>query len=370
MNSMKKFKQVIFILIGLNISSMIICSRNIYQRSYQPIPSITTYWKNNPQGKNYTLNSRCLEDWAIFGRFNKEFLLKHQLPEKVPYRYSNKTVSREELKQEIEKIIDQVKSKNKPGKINNAVIFKDRDFNYRTQSGLLIVKLEKFPFVIKIFKENPKTFVKPYSKGFVPCTWFMMGGGISRYLAGFTRIPNLIKIKTDIRKSKAWSHKITTPNKWFGIPNNAPWFVVEGKNMGKKRSHKIEYPSVYYLVCDHMEIERPLHLTNKKDRQDGIEISKLLGNKIDPHLPNFGIEKGTDKYVIIDTEHLASAVGLRKPMKFNSYFDYYGTLIKKAVHDIFFTTKKERLALQQQPLPHNLKLDVEDAAYIDEVHDQ
>jgi hypothetical protein len=343
---------------------LLLCMQFTYaERSiHRPVdplaPEIITAWENGPDKKEYSLKSPFLEEWAIFGRFDKNFLLSQQLPEQISYRYDPTTaIPRTDLENIIEKFVAEVLTvKQKHHEFENFTILKDVDFNYKHHSGVIIAKFKKYPFVLKLFRETPKMFTQPFSKGLQPGFFFVMGGGINRYLAGFTRISNLHALNKQIAIDPYWANRLTTPRKWFWLPKNGNWFRVTGKNIGNKKEQSILYPSIYGIICDAIDIERTFSINKKSDRKLAMNLARFIGNKIDPHIDNFIVEKHTEKIAFIDTEHFASMVGLRKPLEFNHYASWYSRLGNKCLKDTSFRSKRERKALQQQPTPEILLL--------------
>ena len=331
--------------------------RNIHRPEEPSLPEITTYWTDTPQGPHYKLKSGYLEEWAIFGRYNADALAQYQLPATVSYHYEpTKSVSRTVLEQDIQYFINELNGfsrKPKEYDFRDFEILKDSNFNYKIHAGIIIIKHKKYPFVVKLFVENPESFTQPFNKGPEPSLFFMMGGGINRFLAGFTRIPNLKALQQKINASPDWSHRITLPRKWYWTPKDVRTFTVVGKNIGP-HARQQELPSTYAIICDEIRMERQLHTYHKSDRLLLRDISQFLGNSIDPHIYNFFIEKETGNLAIIDTEHFASVVGLKEPIEYKSKLKWYTRIANKYVKDSMFRTKKTRQDLQKQTPPDTL----------------
>ncbi|MBN2267507.1 MAG: hypothetical protein JW725_04155 [Candidatus Babeliaceae bacterium] len=309
------------------------------------VPQIETYWSNTPHGQHYTLTDNCLEAWAMFGRYDKTFLEKCRLPEQVMYRNKpGHSVSKKELEGLLEKLTAEILSNKHSSrlKLSHFSILKDHDFSYGKSSGLIILKCTKHPFVVKLYLETPETFVRPFSKGLIPAFFFVMGGGINRYLAGFTRIPNLHAINNIIKQNERWRNKISTPRKWYWTPANVKNFTVIGHNMGSQ-ALSASLPSVYAIICDEIIKEREFELSRAEDRAMGIELVHLFGNRLDPHICNFIVEKDTGKITFIDTEHFGSLVGLREELHYESYTGWITQLIGKCFRNAMFKTTAERL---------------------------
>ena len=333
--------------------------RSVHRPTNSLMPELITFWTDEPHGKKHSLKNPVLEEWAIFGRYDEDLLNRNRLPNVISYRYapqqSIETTVLNDLMQEFLEELSHRTVKTRENKFKNVVILKDRNFNYALHAGLVIIKFKNYPFVAKIFIENPESFVKPFEKGSETCIFFIMGGGINRFLAGFTRIPNLEAIHAIVDNDPEWSQKIALPRKWFWKPKNVRYFTMVGKNLGhtsKERSQIL--PSTYAIVCDELFIERPLYTYYKADRVLVRHITQLLGNRIDPHIHNFFIEKDTNKIAIVDTEHMASMVGLKEPLEFNGNLQWYAQLCSKCYRDTMLRNKKTRLKLQNTTPPTTL----------------
>lgn len=372
-------------------------NRSIHRPEDPTLPQITVFWSDEPDGKKSILQSYYLEEWAVFGRYNKEFLDAHRLPEKISYRYSNQAeiqaeepnpaaqsvestesaaapppasesaantqhsheVDSKVLSDLIEECVEEIfkiYKKPKDKQFKHFKILKDRNFNYKMHAGLIILKCNDHPFVIKLFIDNPRSFTKPYSKGTETSFFFIMGGGMNRYLAGFTRISNLCALQEKIAADPYWSERLTLPRKWYWTPKNVRHFTVEGKNLGTKKEQSQSYPSVYAIVCDEIITEYQFNTFKSEDRETVRQIAQFCGNRIDPHIYNFFIEKGTGKIAIIDTEHFASIVGLKEPLSFESNFEWYCTLANRCLKNTLFKSKKTRKEIQQEPAPAALTI--------------
>lgn len=331
----------------LIIIQFLIHSRSVYRPEDPQSPEIITYWSDGLENqKKYSLKHSRLEYVPLFKKFDKEFFYNHILPdENIIFRnHIKKSVPGKKLKKLLEGLITEVMEQKMVYK--DFTILKNRDFNRKDKSGLLIVKFKDYPFVVKIFMENPQSFVQPFSKGFEPSIFFVMGGGINRYLSGFTRIKNLEVINKEIQSHPYWKNKLSTPRKWYGLSEQTRWFTVEGKNLGKSPTTSINLPSIYYIVSDFIDADENFSIFKKKNRKAVIELSKFLGNRIDPHIDNYMFEKKTGLMVIVDSEHFPTMVGLKKPLEFNSYAQWYSRLMAKCLKDTLGRDKKTRRIAQ------------------------
>jgi len=321
--------------------------RSVLRPKDPTIPRIETSWTNE-DSEFYTLRNSHLEEYPIFKTFNHKFFFQNLLPEgKIFYRYEpKKYVTGKTIEKIINNVFKEIEQKKK--KYKDFIILRRRDFNRRKKSGLLILKCKKYPFVVKIFKENPKSFVLHKTKGIIPTFFFYMSGGINRHLLGFTRIKNLQDMQKRLNKSPLWKNKVTMPRKWFILPKSNRWMNISGFNIGKKRKQKIKVPGIYCLVSDWVDGERTTSVFSSKDRQTCMQLCNYLELAIDPHIDNFMIERNTGKVAIVDTEHFLSVVGMRKKKTFRGYFSWGVYLANIALESMFFRTKKRRKVLQNK----------------------
>ena len=330
------------------------------------MPYITTQWHQQDTNRTenndmFRLQSWYLEESALFKKFDQEEFYRCMLPqEPISFRTDpKKSVSGQKLDQLLNNFVTSLLTQGKSAKYqDDFIIIKDRDFNYKTHAGLIVVKFSKYPFIAKIFIENPKSFTQPFTKGFEPSCLFFLGGGINRYLTGFTRIKNLQIIQQRIQHDPYWRSKIDVPRKWYWQPMNNKWFRLSGYHIGNKTEQTILLPSVYALVSDYIESRNPYKLRSRHDRNHAMRYSRFLGDRIDAHIYNFMEEDGPEKeestqpaVIVVDTEHFPSMIGLREPLVFDSYASWYTQLMQKACKDILFRTKKEHRLIQKGIIP-------------------
>lgn len=358
-------------------------SRSPFRRQDTTMPQITTQWTNENQ--QYHLKNYYLEEEAIFKKFDKAHIMSHLLPnDAISYRYNpEKSVSGEVLSKLAEEVLVEIQQHKR--KYKNFKILKNEDFNPRTASGSLILKFNDYPFVLKIFMETPRTFVRPFSKGIINSIFFIMGGGATRYLSGFLRLKNLEAAQALIDDNPYLKNKIFFPRKWFFMPSHVRWFYIKGNNIGPSgKELVIEVPSVYMIVTDWISFKKPFSIFNSTERQIGTCIANYLGNRIDAHIDNFveeyvpedatlpaykalpiqefidkhqltpvcmELEKIPGRIGIIDTEHFPTMLGLKKPLRFTNYSSWYGQISAKCFNDCFLKHKVKRSAIQKQPVP-------------------
>ena len=306
-------------------------------------PKIYTHWFN--ENKIFTLEDPYLEEAPIFQTFNINLFVNNMLPsEEIKYRNRNETIKGKELSKLIENLLIEIKEKKKEYK--DFKVLKSRDFNLKKSYGLIVLKFKNYPFILKLFIESPESFVNPYDRGFQASCIYIMGGGINRYLVGFTRIKNLQIIRKKIENNPELAKELDTPRKWFWTPKNNKWIVITGKNIGKKKFQKICLPGTYAIIADEIIQDKSFTIFNKEDRKKCLEICKIVGDRMDPHIDNFLPEKETGKMVLIDTEYFPTLVGLQKEMEVKSYFKWYVKLGCKFLQDKYFRHKKTRRKVQ------------------------
>ncbi len=312
-------------------------------------PHITIQWAKG--SKLYLLRDSILEFTPLFGLYDKNHVSENLLPEgPLSFKYEpEKSVTGKELADLAEHLLTEIREKKKV--YRDFIILKDRDFNLKKQTGLFIAKCKHFPFVIKLFMETPRSFIRPYNKGFEPACFFICSGGATRHFLGFTRIKNLEEVRKRIEKNPHWSPRVSFPRKWFWIPKENNLLELTGYNIGGHDRITIQVPSVYAIIADEIHIERDFKLRYSNDKNTAIDLSNYLLCKVDPHIKNFVVEKETGKIGMIDTEHFPSMVGYKKRPRITSYLSWYLELTMKFLKQRLFTSKKERLALQKNPIP-------------------
>ena len=339
------FKLLLFI-------SSFLTARSPY-RCYRNTPSITTCWRNDVE--SFTLRSSHLEQYPFFKLFNKDYFNQCNLPDdQIPYRNNEHiSVTGKKLKELIEHVLEEIRAKKTT--YTHFILLQKKDFNLKKAYGLLVLKFKNYPFVLKLFIESPEGLARPFDKGIEPIFFFFMGGGINRHLTGFTRIPNRQEVLKKLSKSTYWSQLVDIPRKWFWTPYSSRWISVTGHNIGKQDQLQTVIPGIYCIIADEIIYERKFSIASAYDRNMALKLCNYLENSIDPHINNFMIEKGTNKLIIIDTEHFASLVGLREKKEFRSYLQWYFYLGTKCAKDMFLRTRNQCKKVQCTESPLCLK---------------
>jgi hypothetical protein len=324
------------------------CRRSVHRPGNTQLPEITTCWSDN-SSKHYSLRNSHLEP-TIFTIYDENYFLQNQLPESIIARHNpEKVFDSKDLIKDLEMAVKQLTSTNKKiKKMDKFIILKQRDYNYLKQTGLFILRHKEYPFVIKLFMESPDNFVKPFNRGVEECAFFVMGGGMNRYLAGFTRIANRNEINKKISANRYWNKIIDTPRKWFWRPDTSRFIDIVGKNIGTEPQF-MRVPAMYAIICDAIETDYSFTLLRRNDRAIALSITQFLGIRIDPHINNFIVEKESKKIIIIDTEHFPTLIGIKDDFKINDFFTYYSRLAFKFFNNKLTYDKQTRLELQTHP---------------------
>lgn len=291
----------------------------------------------------YYISSNSLEEDPIFKTFDKEFFSNTMLPDEIVYRYDKtKSVTKKELDKKLENLVREVRWRKR--NYRDFIVLKEEDFSRAHRCGLLILKFKKYPFVVKLFIESPKTFVKPYSKGLYPALIFNANGGLGRFYLGFTRIKNIHNIRKKISSDPKWSQRIEFPRKWHWVPKDPKEIRIIGKNF-RKNGQDLEtiIPGIYCIVADEIKLkDKTFSLFDKQAREECMSLCNFLDVCLDPHIDNFLLEEGSNKIVLIDTENFRSLIGLKGEYRFGGYVDWIYRLAKKIIPDLFMKTKYKK----------------------------
>ncbi|KKP35467.1 MAG: hypothetical protein UR26_C0004G0014 [candidate division TM6 bacterium GW2011_GWF2_32_72] len=318
--------------------------RSIHRPNHNKIQKITTHWVNKKE--KYSLRSPLLEETAIFKSFDIKKFQKYILPEDViTIRGSNQTVLGNTLSSLMETAIQEILSSAKT--FEHFTILKQKDFNFKEKTGFIVLKFKKYPFIAKISVENPASLTMPYSKGLEPSFTFAMSGGASRHFTGFTRIENSNELRILINKNSEWQNKYIIPQKWHWLPKKNGWINITGTNMGKQKKITITVPAIYGIICEAIEETNPLDPNDETLRQDILNLTNYLDNKLDPNIRNFMRDSITNKIAIIDTENCVVNVGIKEKFTIRSYYEWYKYLVLKVTKNAFFRNKQERKQVQQ-----------------------
>lgn len=345
-------KNYTIIIIGLLLFPICLLSRSHLRPKNSDSPMLIAKWADD--SKEYVIRDSHIEEYPLFVVYNEEHFNSHLLPQNdIPYRYEpGKAVSGSMLSELIEQLVHEITACKK--KFTHFTMIQDKDFNHRKAAGLIVLKFKDYPFIVKLFIETPESFVNPWCKGILPIWFFYMGGCGNRHMTGLTRIKNLEVIRTKLEQDPQWRDLIDTPRKWFWTPKKQEWVMLTGHNIGGKKEITTSIPGIYAIVADQIIATADGTSFDKHRKKIALDLCNHLNMFIDPHLDNFFLELGTNKMVIIDTEHFPTLVGLKEKISFTSYIDWYLGLSKKALCDIYFRLKSKRKRAQIEQSELNL----------------
>jgi len=344
----------LFITFSILFFSVMVQTRNLRRTPNPHVPEIIVYasepkihaeWMANyaeSAHKKYKLKSSFLRLRPIKHGFNEPFFKEHYLPETtITYRSGNGATEGTVLSDLANNLLEEIKQ----GKTDftHFKILKDSGFNYKTLSGLIVLKYKDYPFVIKVSIEHPHTIIDPFSKSYEASGIFLMGGNL-RHLSNFTRITNLEHIKQLLCYNPFYLYNVSFPRKWYWKPENGYDLKINWK-CGKQKE-TILLPSIYAVISDFIVTEenQPTHELNKLS----MKVATDVGFLIDPHAGNILIEKGSRKYVLLDTEDFRLMTGLDTPMNAKKYIGWYIELVTRALKNCLFKDKQERMTQSMQ----------------------
>lgn len=334
----------LILILGLFFPSWKTLSRSHLRPKNPTAPQLIAKWAHNDT--EYTLTDSHIEEYPLFVVYNDKHFNEHLLPHTgISYRYEpEKSVSGKLLSDLIEELIIEIKACKR--KFAHFIMIQDKDFSHRNAAGLIVLRFKDYPFILKLFIETPESFVNPWCKGTQPVWFFYMSGGVNRHITGLTRIKNMEFIRSKLQQDPTWKTFIDTPRKWFWAPQQQEWVTLIGKNVGGKKEISTDIPSIYAIVADQIIAAHESNDCWPGRRKIALKLCNSLDLFIDPHIDNFLVEEGTNRFVIIDTEHFPTLVGFKEKHTFNSYLGWYAGLSKKALCDIYFRSKRKRKASQ------------------------
>jgi len=330
----RKLKNIFLI---ITTSSNLLLGRSIYRELDHNLPKIELYSSANPKSKFYLVDSH-IRLFPLFEAYNQPYLESRRLPiGLITYRnHPEQKIYGQALSNLLEQIVTQILAGQ--SEFSEFKILKKRDFNFKTKCGLIILKFKKYPFIAKLFMENPRSLSRPYSKGILPMGMFVMGG-TNRHLNGFTRIKNMENIKNLIERNPAWRDYLSVPRKWFWTPQKNNWIHVKGFNIGGHSTINTKLPAIYAVIADEIILAKNQPPSTSKRN---LPLCQELNFAIDPNHNNFIIEKDTNKLALYDTEHFPTLIGeYYTPMKIcTTYVGWYVHLARKFLRERVFATKR------------------------------
>lgn len=322
-----------------------VCGRSLLRPADETMPRLTAQWADR-KGKLYSITDSHLEEYPLFVVYKPEYFERHRLPANdISYRYCpDKKVSGATLDKLIKDLLKEIERGKR--KYTHFTLLQDKDFNHTKAAGLAVFKFKEYPFILKLFIETPESFVNPWMKGILPVWFFYMAGGGNRHITGLTRIQNKIVISERLQANPKWAPFVDVPHKWFWTPEDPNMIRLTGHNIAGKETITTHIPGTYAIIAEAIEPSNEPTVFDRHKRKIALELCNTLDLFIDPHIDNFMVEKGSNKLVIIDTEHFPTLVGLKEKASYKTYVRWYLGLMKKASYDIFFRNKADRKAAQ------------------------
>lgn len=289
----------------------------------------------------HTLVDYSLRPIPMLHCYDHEHFMAHVLPTGTIFLPDNhKQIDTKKLRNLIDNLLTEIDQKKK--EYTGFKILKDSGFVLHKKCGLLIVKFNDYPFVLKLFIETPNSFVNPYNKGFEAANFFIAGGAL-RHTLGFTRIKTLEYVQEKIKDDPYWKDRMRLPRKWFWLPTNPTWLIIDTYNLGNKQHDQIRMPATYGVIADELHNDT----TQTPDYEELMRFSKFVEHRIDPHTKNFFIEQGSGKIALIDTELFPSILGFTcRIQPHTSHITWYTHLAGKYLKEKMFTTKDGRIHRQ------------------------
>jgi hypothetical protein len=279
------------------------------------VSSIVVGWKSD--WVRYRLSSHHLNP-ELFEVYDPDYLEQHRLPKgPISFRYHpEQSVLAEDLQKEVEIIVAQVTDKSFP--LKNLCKLKDAEFNESLREGFLIIKMEKYPFVVKLFITSPKSFVHPMKITMMSALYFLVLK-LNRHLFGLTRIRNRNLVMKKLQENSFWKSRVDAPRKWFWVAENSQSIVI-ATHFAQHPDRVIEIPSIYAIIEDAIDFSSHLSLWKERDRKLSLHLCNFLHHQVDSHPNSFVYEKETNKVVILDTEELPVVIKFfSRKVRFRSY---------------------------------------------------
>jgi len=285
-------------------------------------PYLEACWEGEERPVDRLYSNR-LDANSLFNQFDEELLEQNKLPEDESFKEIKSSLTH--LRNELEE---------GAAELNDFTVLKDLEWDWQQQRGLLILKHKNMPYVIKFFQETPYGCLRHWGKGHkdygvTAAFFFMMSGGITRHLSGFTRIYNRRFIKDKIRTSK-WKNTLVLPQLYYWVPEEVSQIKLMGHNIGGISKQDVTVPATYAIIANYVEGES-LSWFSRKDRNEVLELTNLSESHVDPGLANFKRDK-SGKLAILDLEDYRTMFGFKDDLQVKNYpylFTYFGWKIAK-----------------------------------------
>ncbi len=337
------------------LSTFSLIGRHPFRLPNPDFPVITVAWNTN--SKTYSLRTPYVRLHPLF-TFKTEDFNEYVLPEKISYLNNpEKFMYHEHLSDLIEQASHEIKQRKKSIKKNKQLkhfkVLQHKNFNYKKSCGLIVLKFNDYPLVVKLFLEQPSTFLDFRATGIEPTFFFYMGGGANRHLSGFTRIKNREAIIDKVKQLDRWRNYVTFPRKWFWFPRKQKNMILRAHNLAGHDTIQTKIPGVYAVIADEIDMKRDVaEIPHKTKSKMIMQLCNDLDMFIDPHEKNYVFSKDTHsgrfKISIVDTEHFPTMVGILKEKNFRNHSHWYIYLAGKCLHDMYLQTKRDLFNAQNK----------------------
>ncbi|MCL4380373.1 hypothetical protein M1466_02710 [Candidatus Dependentiae bacterium] len=335
--------------IVLCATAQIVAGRSVFRPSDPHMPVVTCKWEGGT--KEYTLKDWYWSPATLFDTYQQEYVASHLLPTTMiePLHPWSKPIDGKALNAELDRLVRSIQA-GEPI-IDGYTVLKSND--YRFHSGLLVLRSNNHPVVVKLYSETPKNMVHPYDHGFEQSARFIVNGS-TRHMLGFTRVPTAALSRKKIAGTR-WESRVTIPRKWYWFPQEQCNIVITTKNVGRQLTNSIVLPAVYAIVCDAIEQDT----TKTVPLTDSLELCSDLQYIIDPQTKNFIIEEKTGNIGLIDTESFEAHMGFYEPVgRVNNYIYWYIRLIGYGIRKKFCMLRPYRYAQQQREHTYHRTLEL------------
>ncbi|MBN1549658.1 hypothetical protein JW872_03280 [Candidatus Babeliales bacterium] len=321
---MKHIRQktlILFVLTGIMLCP--IKTESVKGKRYRQntTPTVTTYWLHDNE-KTFSRYESFYKPESIFEVFDRNFFEDTMVPQ-APITFRNdptQSVNGKVLMEQAEEAVKELKQGKK--KLTHFKLLKNKNYDMSDNTGLIVLKYNDYPFILKLFMETPESFITPQDKGLQHQGMYLISGGMNRYLSGLYRIKNMALIKEEMSKNEIWNDFVDFPRKWHWLPEDVDWFEVRGDNFTSEEPLYTQLPSAYGIIVDQIISDVRLGHIKKYYGRSIFKYCKDFNFRPDPNLKNFIVEKDTNKLVCIDTEYFAPLLGM-DPNKMDNLEGYW-----------------------------------------------
>ncbi len=339
-----QYSTLIFLVFGF----FSLIARHPFRLPNLDFPVITVSW--NKHSETYSMRTPYVRFHPLF-TFKTEDFKKYVLPNEIAYLHdSTQKMQSSVLSKLIEEALTEIKTQKKRIKkrkhLSHFQVLQHKNFNYKKSCGLIVLKFNDYPLVVKLFLEQPSTFLDLHATGIEPMFFFYMGGGANRHLSGFTRIKNREAIIDKIARKDRWKDHVSVPRKWFWFPQKQKDMLLTAQNLAGHDTVETRIPGIYAVIADLVDMEADTeHITPKVKSEIIMQLCNDLDMFVDPHDKNyvFSQDKKTARFkiTIVDTEHFPTMVGILHEKNFKNHNRWYTYLAGKCFHDMYLQTKRD-----------------------------